>query len=68
MSISDEDLEGLEMEKRPGRVRDQRVLVLMSLAEVMRLDEWRRAQPDLPPRSEGMRRLMVLGLKAAKGR
>lgn len=29
------------------------------------VDEWRRAQPDIPTRSEAVRRLVELGLKAA---
>ncbi len=28
------------------------------------IDEWRRQQPDLPSRSEAIRRLVDLGLKA----
>ena len=31
------------------------------------MDEWRRAQPELPSRTEAIRRLVELGLKA-KGR
>jgi hypothetical protein len=27
------------------------------------IDEWRRAQPDLPSRAEAIRRLVELGLK-----
>jgi hypothetical protein len=27
------------------------------------LDQWRRAQPDLPSRSEAVRRLVTLGLR-----
>lgn len=30
------------------------------------LDEWRRAQPDLPSRPEAIRRLIALGLRAAE--
>jgi hypothetical protein len=30
------------------------------------IDEWRRGQPDLPPRAEAARRLIELGLEAAK--
>jgi metal-responsive CopG/Arc/MetJ family transcriptional regulator len=30
------------------------------------VDEWRRRQPDLPSRSEAIRRLVELGLKAKK--
>jgi len=31
------------------------------------IDEWRRGQVDLPPRAEAARRLIELGLVAAKG-
>jgi hypothetical protein len=30
------------------------------------LDEWRRVQPDLPPRSEAIRRLVVRAAKEGK--
>ncbi len=30
------------------------------------IDDWRRKQPDLPPRAEAARRLIELGLEAAK--
>src|SRR4051812_34628873 len=30
-----------------------------------RIDEWRRAQPDLPPRAEAARRLIEAGLQTA---
>jgi hypothetical protein len=30
------------------------------------IDEWRRGQSDLPPRAEAARRLIELGLEAAK--
>jgi hypothetical protein len=64
MTITDEDiLEGLKSRK-PTLPRDQRVQVLMTIAEVKALDEWRRRQSDMPPRSIAIRRLM--GLRAAK--
>ncbi len=31
---------------------------------LVRIDEWRRIQPDLPPRAEAIRRLVELGLAA----
>ena len=31
------------------------------------IDKWRREQADLPPRAEAARRLIELGLDAAKG-
>jgi len=30
------------------------------------IDKWRRKQPDRPPRSEAIRRLVLLGLAAPK--
>jgi metal-responsive CopG/Arc/MetJ family transcriptional regulator len=32
-----------------------------------RLDDWRRAQRDLPSRAEAIRRLVELGMKAPQG-
>jgi metal-responsive CopG/Arc/MetJ family transcriptional regulator len=32
---------------------------------VRQIDEWRRRQPDLPSRSEAIRRLIEAGLNAA---
>jgi hypothetical protein len=31
---------------------------------IARVDEWRRAQPDLPNRTEAIRRLVEIGLTA----
>lgn len=36
-------------------------------ALLKRVDEWRRRQPDLPGRTEAVRRLVVLSLNAAQG-
>jgi hypothetical protein len=30
-----------------------------------RIDDWRRAQPDIPPRAEAIRRLVRLALKSS---
>jgi len=38
--------------------KDQRIPVMMSQAEVERIDAWRREQADLPSRSEAIRRLV----------
>jgi metal-responsive CopG/Arc/MetJ family transcriptional regulator len=32
-----------------------------------KLDQWRRKQPDLPNRSEAIRRLVEAGIKSRKG-
>jgi hypothetical protein len=45
-------------------MKDQRIPVMMSSEEVEAIDEWRRKHPDLPSRSEAIRRLVELGLKA----
>ncbi|MHC2585395.1 metal-responsive CopG/Arc/MetJ family transcriptional regulator [Bradyrhizobium diazoefficiens] len=49
-----------------GEKKDQRIPVMMSSEEVDAIDEWRRQHPDLPSRSEAIRRLVALGLKAKK--
>jgi len=46
------------------QIKDQRVPVMMSVDEVEAIDERRRRQPNLPNRSEAIRRLFALGLKA----
>jgi hypothetical protein len=43
-----------------------RVPVMMSADEAAMIDEWRRKHPDLPSRSEAIRQLVQLGLKAKK--
>jgi hypothetical protein len=67
MTITD-DLENLEVEEMgrlpDARLRDLKVSVPMNLAEMMVLDEWRRKQRDLPPRSVAIRRLMARAMKA----
>jgi hypothetical protein len=44
---------------------DQRVPVMMTSSGARAVDDWRRAQQDLPSRSEAIRRLIELGLKAS---
>jgi len=38
--------------------KDQRIPVMMSRSLVEKIDRWRREQPDLPSRSEAIRRLV----------
>ena len=47
-----------------GEKKDQRIPVMMSIEEVDAIDAWRRKQEDLPSRSEAIRRLVQLSLKA----
>jgi hypothetical protein len=41
---------------------DQRIQLVVSKGQVRKIDEWRRQQPDLPSRSEAIRRLIDAGL------
>ncbi|WP_404557795.1 hypothetical protein [Bradyrhizobium niftali] len=50
-----------------GEKKDQRIPVMMSSEEVEAIDDWRRQRPELPSRSEAIRRLVELGLKAKAG-
>jgi metal-responsive CopG/Arc/MetJ family transcriptional regulator len=43
---------------------DQRIQLVISKGQVREIDEWRRQQPDLPSRSEAIRRLIEAGLNA----
>ncbi len=45
-------------------LKELRIPVMMAPTDVAAIDEWRRKQPDLPSRSEAIRRLVELGLKA----
>jgi hypothetical protein len=42
------------------------VMVRLSPDQSKALDDWRRAQEDLPGRPEAIRRLMMLGLQAKR--
>jgi metal-responsive CopG/Arc/MetJ family transcriptional regulator len=42
--------------------QDQRIQLVTSKRFVQQVDEWRRAQPELPSRSEAIRRLVEVGL------
>jgi hypothetical protein len=41
---------------------DQRLQLIISKGQIAAIDEWRRAQPDLPNRSAAIRRLIEAGL------
>ncbi len=47
-------------------LRDQSLPLLLPKSEVGALDEWRRQQPDLPSRSEAIRRLIEAGMRATQ--
>jgi hypothetical protein len=49
-------------------VDSEAVTVRMTVDALRILDEWRRAQGDLPGRPEAIRRLVELGLKAKAGK
>lgn len=44
--------------------QDQRLQLVTSRQFVEAVDDWRRKQPDIPSRSEAIRRLVEAGLKA----
>ena len=46
------------------RMKDQRIPVMMSSDDVESIDNWRRKNPNLHSRSEAIRRLVELGLRA----
>jgi hypothetical protein len=54
----------LETDVMADELKDLRIPVMMAATEVAAIDEWRRKQADLPSRSEAIRRLVELGLKA----
>ena len=54
----------LETDVMADELKDLRIPVMMAATEVGAIDEWRRKQEDLPSRSEAIRRLVELGLKA----
>jgi hypothetical protein len=41
----------------------EQLLMRVDAEFLKRIDDWRRLQPDLPSRSEAVRRLVDLGLK-----
>lgn len=43
---------------------DKQIQMRASDDFIRSIDEWRRIQPDLPPRSEAIRRLIAIGLVA----
>jgi hypothetical protein len=53
----------LKTDVMADELKDLRIPVMMAATDVAAIDEWRRKQPDLPSRSEAIRRLVELGLK-----
>jgi hypothetical protein len=49
----------------PDEPLDQRLQLVISKGQIRTVDEWRRQQPDLPSRSEAIRRLIEAGLGKA---
>jgi predicted DNA-binding protein len=66
MSSSRENVVPKRKPGRPATGRDPVTAIRLSPEIRARLDNWRRQQEDLPSRSEAIRRLVELGLKAKK--
>jgi hypothetical protein len=49
-------------------VQGKRVEIRLNAALVAAVDEWRRRQPDLPPRAEAVVRLVEMSLETAAKR
>jgi uncharacterized protein len=47
-------------------IKSERFEMRLDPAAVERIDAWRREQPDLPSRTEAIRRLVELGLGAKR--
>ena len=47
-------------------VQGKRVEIRLGPAQVAAVDEWRRLQPDIPPRAEAIVRLFEMALEAEK--
>jgi hypothetical protein len=56
----------LEIDVMADELKDLRIPVMMAPTDVAAIDEWRRKQPDLPSRSEAIRRLVEIGLRAKR--
>jgi hypothetical protein len=52
--------------KSKGKVQDRPLLMRVNDQFIATVDEWRRKQPDLPSRTEAIRRLVELGAKRGK--
>ena len=54
----------------PPKLEDQsdteRVQIVAPASWIRRIEEWRRAQPKIPSRSDAIRQLVELGLKVKK--
>ncbi|OKO69394.1 hypothetical protein AC629_41250 [Bradyrhizobium sp. NAS80.1] len=61
-------LDSAKKSKKMGRppVDSEAVNVRMTVAALKSLDDWRRAQEDLPGRPEAIRRLVEIGLRTKK--
>jgi metal-responsive CopG/Arc/MetJ family transcriptional regulator len=56
----------MKTQDRPESL-SERFLMQVSPQFLARLDKWRAKQPDVPNRSEAIRRLVEAGIKSGKG-
>lgn len=57
-------IDNIEKSKKRGRPTTDAtpVMVRVGTEQLTELDDWRRAQPDLPTRPEAIRRLVEIGI------
>ena len=58
---------GMKAPRSPADRIEVRIPFMMPKSLVSALDAWRRMQPDLPSRSEAIRRLMRMSLRMDMG-
>jgi hypothetical protein len=49
--------------RKPGRIQDTQLQMRASVELIELIDTWREQQPDQPPRSVAIRRLIERGIK-----
>ena len=49
--------------RKPGRIQDTQLQMRASAEFIELIETWRLQQPDQPPRSEAIRRLVERGIK-----
>lgn len=54
------------MPPKSDKKKERRVVLRSDDEWIADINEWRRQQPDLPPLSEAIRKLVIVGLKTER--